>query len=53
MYGLLNFLVETEVVSEDNLDAVLLGESDDDEGVSPSVRLVADIINDLRRAAGE
>lgn len=53
VYGLLKFLVETEVVSEDALDAVLVGEPDCDEDVPSSVRLVADILDDVRRAAGE
>ncbi len=53
LLGLLKFLVETGVVSEEDLDAVLVGEPDYNQDVSASVRLVADILDDLRRAAGE
>jgi hypothetical protein len=53
LLGLLNFLVEAQVISDDDRDAVLLGGPEEDEDVSATAALAAEILDDLRRFAGD
>jgi hypothetical protein len=54
LLGLLNFLVEAKVISDDDRDAVLLGGPEEDgEDVSPTAALAAEILHDVRRFAGD
>lgn len=54
LLGLLNFLVEAKVISDDDRDAVLLGGPEEHgEDVSATAALAAEILDDLRRFAGD
>lgn len=52
LLGLLDFLVETEVISTDDRDEVLLGELDPDGG-SAAAALAQEILDELRRFAAD
>jgi hypothetical protein len=49
LLGLLNFLVETEVISDDDRDAVLLGDPEQSERVTVTAARTTEIIDDFRR----
>lgn len=54
MLGLLNFLVEAQAISDDDRDVVLLsGPEEDGAEVSATAALAAEILDDLRRFAGD
>jgi hypothetical protein len=54
LLGLLNFLVEAQVISDDDRDVVVLGGPEEDgEEVSATAALAAEILDDLRRSAGD